>query len=72
MKKMLKKIKKILKSVAKKRIKVGLILNEFGEQNKISVTRTRGSSRGPKATKNDAGTRKDGYGVLSKKSFGTS
>ena len=33
-----KKNKKNFESVAKKRIKVGLILNEFGEQNKISVT----------------------------------
>jgi len=32
---MLKKVEKILR---KKRIKVGLILNEFGEQNKIKVT----------------------------------
>jgi len=34
----IKKNKKNFKSVAKKRIKVGLILNEFGEQNKIKVT----------------------------------
>jgi len=33
-----KKSKKNFEEVAKKRIKVGLILNEFGEQNKISVT----------------------------------
>ncbi len=66
-----KKNKKNFESVAKKRIKVGLILNEFGEQNKIKCDRTRSSSRGPKATKNDAGTRKDGYGVLSKKSIST-
>ena len=33
-----KKNKKNFESVAKKRIKVGLILNEFGEQNKINVT----------------------------------
>ena len=33
-----KKNKKNFESVAKKRIKVGLILNEFGEQNKIKVT----------------------------------
>ncbi len=33
-----KKSKKNFEDVAKKRIKVGLILNEFGEQNKISVT----------------------------------
>ena len=32
------KSKKNFEDVAKKRIKVGLILNEFGEQNKISVT----------------------------------
>ena len=31
------KVEKILRST-KKRIKVGLILNEFGEQNKIKVT----------------------------------
>ena len=35
---MQKKIEKILKKLQKKRIKVGLILNEFGEQNKIKVT----------------------------------
>ena len=33
-----KKNKKNFESVAKKRIKVGLILNEFGEQNKINVS----------------------------------
>ena len=33
-----KKNKKNFEDVAKKRIKVGLILNEFGEQNKIKVT----------------------------------
>ena len=33
-----KKSKKNFEDIAKKRIKVGLILNEFGEQNKISVT----------------------------------
>jgi trigger factor len=33
-----KKNKKIFEETAKKRIKVGLILNEFGEQNKIKVT----------------------------------
>jgi len=33
-----KKSKKNFEEVAKKRIKVGLILNEFGEQNKINVT----------------------------------
>ena len=33
-----KKSKNNFEDVAKKRIKVGLILNEFGEQNKISVT----------------------------------
>ena len=33
-----KKNKKNFEEVAKKRIKVGLILNEFGEQNKIKVT----------------------------------
>ena len=34
----IKKNKKNFEAVAKKRIKVGLILNEFGEQNKIKVT----------------------------------
>ncbi len=33
-----KKSKKNFEEIAKKRIKVGLILNEFGEQNKITVT----------------------------------
>ena len=33
----LKKIKKILKRKAKKRIKIGLILNAYGEENKIQV-----------------------------------
>jgi trigger factor len=33
-----KKSRKTFEDVAKKRIKVGLILNEFGEQNKIKVT----------------------------------
>ena len=33
-----KKSKKNFESIAKKRIKVGLILNEFGEQNKVKVT----------------------------------
>ena len=33
-----KKSRKTFEEVAKKRIKVGLILNEFGEQNKIKVT----------------------------------
>ena len=33
-----KKNRKNFENVAKKRIKVGLILNEFGEQNKIKVT----------------------------------
>ena len=33
-----KKSKKNFEEIAKKRIKVGLILNEFGEQNKIQVT----------------------------------
>jgi len=33
-----KKSRKNFESIAKKRIKVGLILNEFGEQNKIKVT----------------------------------
>jgi trigger factor len=33
-----KKSRKNFENVAKKRIKVGLILNEFGEQNKIKVT----------------------------------
>ena len=36
--KMLKKAEKILRMLQKKRIKVGLILNEFGEQNKVKVT----------------------------------
>ena len=35
---MLKKVEKILKTQQKKRIKVGLILNEFGEQNQVKVT----------------------------------
>ena len=35
---MLKKVEKILKKLQKKRIKVGLVLNEFGEQNKIKVS----------------------------------
>ena len=34
----LKKSRKNFETIAKKRIKVGLILNEFGEQNKIKVT----------------------------------
>jgi trigger factor len=34
----IKKSKKKFEEIAKKRIKVGLILNEFGEQNKIKVT----------------------------------
>ena len=34
----IKKSRKNFEDVAKKRIKVGLILNEFGEQNKIKVT----------------------------------
>ena len=34
----LKKSKKNFEEIAKKRIKVGLILNEFGEQNKVKVT----------------------------------
>ena len=34
----IKKNKKNFENVAKKRIKVGLVLNEFGEQNKIKVT----------------------------------
>ena len=38
MKKRLKKIKQNLLKHAKTRIKTGLILNEFGEQNKIQVT----------------------------------
>ena len=33
-----KKSRKNFEKIAKKRIKVGLILNEFGEQNKIKVT----------------------------------
>ena len=33
-----KKSRKKFEEIAKKRIKVGLILNEFGEQNKIKVT----------------------------------
>ncbi|WP_415299394.1 trigger factor [Candidatus Pelagibacter sp. Uisw_134_02] len=33
-----KKSRKIFEAIAKKRIKVGLVLNEFGEQNKIKVT----------------------------------
>jgi trigger factor len=33
-----KKSKKNFENIAKKRIKVGLILNEFGEQNKVKVT----------------------------------
>ena len=33
-----KKSKKNFEEVAKKRIKTGLILNEFGEQNQIKVT----------------------------------
>merc|ERR1711991_1117185 len=33
-----KKSKKNFEEIAKKRIKVGLILNEFGEQNKVKVT----------------------------------
>ena len=33
-----KKSRKNFEEVAKKRIKVGLILNEFGEQNQIKVT----------------------------------
>ena len=33
-----KKSRKNFEVIAKKRIKVGLILNEFGEQNKIKVT----------------------------------
>ena len=35
---MQKKVEKNFEEIAKKRIKVGLILNEFGEQNKIKVT----------------------------------
>ena len=44
LKKKLKKIKLNLKTTAKTRIKTGLILNEFGEQNKITGFRTRNSS----------------------------
>ena len=33
-----KKSRKNFEEVAKKRIKVGLVLNEFGEQNQIKVT----------------------------------
>jgi len=35
---MQKKVKRTLRRLQKKRIKVGLILNEFGEQNNIKVT----------------------------------
>ena len=63
-----KKSRKNFEEIAKKRIKVGLILNEFGEQNKIKVTEQELQAEVQKQIKNDARTRKNGNGFLSKKS----
>ena len=64
-----KKSRKNFEEVAKKRIKVGLILNEFGEKNNIKVTEQEVQAEVQKQLKNDAWTRKNGNGFLSKKSI---
>ena len=46
----IKKSRKNFEDIAKKRIKVGLILNEFGEQNKIKVTEQEVQARSSKTT----------------------
>ena len=62
-----KKNNKKFEETAKKRIKVGLILNEFGEQNKVNVSEQEVQGEVQKQLKNDARTRENGYGILSKK-----
>ena len=64
-----KKSKKNFEEIAKKRIKVGLILNEFGEQNQIKVTEQELQTEVQKQIQNDARSRKNGNGFLSKKSI---
>ena len=65
------KIRKMsLKKLQKKRIKVGLILNEFGEQNKIKVEEHEIQTEVQKQIRDDAGSRKNGNGILSKKPIG--
>ena len=66
---MQKKNKKSFEEIAKTRIKVGLILNEFGEKNQIKVSEQEIQTEVQKQIKNDARTRKNGYGFLSKKSI---
>jgi trigger factor len=67
-----KKSRKNFEELAKKRIKTGLILNEFGEQNQIKVNEQELQAEIQKAIKNDAWSRKNGYGFLSKEPFGRS
>ena len=67
-----KKSRKNFEEIAKKRIKVGLILNEFGEQNQIKVTEQELQTEVQKQIQNDARSRKNGYGFLSKKSISIS
>ena len=64
-----KKSRKNFEEIAKKRIKVGLILNEFGEQNKIKVTEQELQAEVQKQIRMMPGQEKNGYGFLSKKSF---
>ena len=66
-----KKSRKNFEEIAKKRIKVGLVLNEFGEQNQIKVTEQELQSEVQKQIRMMPGSRENGHGFLSKKSFST-
>ncbi|MDA9643251.1 hypothetical protein N9T20_00215 [bacterium] len=57
---------------AKTRIKTGLILNEFGEQNKIQVTEQEIQAEVQKQLRMMPGQEKNGNGFLPKKSFSSS
>ena len=60
----LKKNKKELETQAKKRIKTGLILNEFGQKNKINVTEQELNLEIQKQFQMMLRTRKDGKRIL--------
>ena len=64
-----KKKSKDFEKKAIQRIKVGLVLNEFGEANKIKIEENEIQAEIQKTVKNDAWSRKIFDGVLSKKSF---
>ena len=67
-----KKNKAKFTETAKTRIKTGLILNAFGEQNKVDVSEQEIQAEVQKQLRMMPGPRKNGNGFLSKKSFSCS